>query len=220
MEYEDKSERWAFENYICVEKPELWINEAINLRYSATVLNEYTWNRQKEIFDKKPRVLNLPAFWTPRVERMLWGYAFENLFKAIIIVNLKQCNGIQEVPFTEIKSHDLLLLAKKAVIELSDDERFYLNITQKCAVWAGRYPIPIKIHDLPQSRKAMKSREALIERSKRQHELLMQGKIKRIEAESDVLHSGVGTLELKVYEELFDRAKGVFDNNEKSQRFD
>lgn len=66
----------------------------------------------------------------------------------------------------------------------------------------------------------MKTREALIERYERQHELLMQGKIKRIEAESDVLHSGVGSLELKVYEELFERAKGVFDNKEKSQRFD
>lgn len=213
MEYEEKSERWAFENYICVEKPVLWINEAINLRYSAVVLNEYSWSVHRAIFDKEPPLLDLPAFWTPRIERMLWGYAFENLFKAIIILILKNQSGIKEVPFAEIKSHDLIQLAKKANIILSADEKFYLQIAQKCAVWAGRYPLPAKLHDLPQTRKAMKSREALIERSMKQHELFLQGKIKRLEAENDTLHSGVGTLEFRIYVDLFERAKGIFEQN-------
>lgn len=209
MEYEDKSERWAFENYICVEKPQLWINEAINLKYSAIVLNEYMWSCHP-IFDKKKSSLDLPVFWTPRIERMLWGYAFENLFKAIIIVDLGNKAEVRKVPFAEIKSHDLLRLSEKAAITLSDNEEFYLKICQKCSVWAGRYPIPTKSHDLPKTRKAMKTREDLIERSQQQIELLMQGKIKRIVEENDVMHSSVGPLELKIYGDLFDRVQGVF----------
>ena len=217
MEYEDKSERWEFENYICVDKPELWVNEAINLKYSAIVLNEYTWNRTSELFDKKTPILDLPTFWTPGVERMLWGYAFENIFKAIIIVKLKKKEKIEDVPFPEIKSHDLLQLAKKANVTLSDDEKFYLKISQKCSVWAGRYPIPVKLHDLPQTRKPMKTREELFERHKKQHELLIQGKIKRIETENDILHSGVGALELKIYKDLFNRVQGLFNKAIKPQ---
>lgn len=213
MEYEEKSERWAFENYICVEKPVLWINEAINLRYSAVILNEYSLSVHRAIFDKVPPLLELPVFWTPRIERMLWGYAFENLFKAIIIAMLKNHSGIKEVPFAEIKSHDLIQLAKKANVILTDDKKFYLQIAQKCAVWAGRYPLPAKLHDLPQTRNAMKSREELIERSMKQHEQYMQGKIKRLEAENDVLHSGVGTLEFRIYVGLFERAKEIFEQN-------
>ena len=109
MEYEDKSERWEFENYICVDKPKLWVNEAVNLKYSSIVLNEFTWNRSKELFDKKAPILDLPAFWTPGVERMLWGYAFENLFKAIIIVNVKKEIKIKAVPSVPMKMRHLPL---------------------------------------------------------------------------------------------------------------
>lgn len=210
MEYEDKSDRWVFENNICVEKPELWISEAINLKCSAIVLNAHTRNYFDD--DKKACSLDLPAFWSPRVERMLWGYAFENLFKAIMIENLRKKAGIRDVPFTEIKSHDLVKLAKKAAVELSDDEKFYLGICHKCSVWAGRYPIPAKLHGLPQTRKAMKTQEEMIERSKEQMELFMQGKIKRLVTESDVLQSGIGAIELKIYGDLFDRAQGMFTN--------
>lgn len=209
MEYEDKSERWEFEKYICVDKPKLWVNRAVDLKYSSIVLNEFSWNRSKGVFDKKAPIPDFPAFWTPGVERMLWGYAFENLFKAIIIVNVKKETELKAVPFPEIKSHDLLQLANRANVTLSEDEKFYLNISQKCAVWAGRYPIPIKFNDLPRTRKPMETREELIERSKEQLELLMQGKIKRIETENDVLHSGVAPLELNIYKDLFDRIHGM-----------
>ena len=138
---------------------------------------------------------------------MLWGYSFENLFKAKIICDLKNSMIIKEVPLSEIKSHNLLLLASKAKITLSDDEKFYLRILEKCAVWAGRYPIPIKESQLPQTRKPMKNREELIDRSKKQFDLLLKGKIKRVIEENDVMHSGVGTLELKLYEDLFERIK-------------
>jgi hypothetical protein len=176
MEYENKSDRWEFENYFCVEKTEIWLHEAINLMYSAKVLNDYTWNLSSELIDKKNFDQKYPAFWTPRIERMLWGYSFENLFKAKIICDLKINKGIREVPFSEIKSHNLLLLAKKAKIALSEPECFYLKILEKCVVWAGKYPIPSKENQLPQSRKPMKTREALLERSKKQ--LRMQVLIK------------------------------------------
>ena len=171
MEYENKSERWQFEKEFCTENDEVWFHEAINLMYSAKVLNGYSWNLSDELLTKKNFNQKYPAFWTPRIERMLWGYSFENLFKAKIIRDLKKSECIKEVPLSEIKSHDLLLLASKAKITLSDDEKFYLRILEKCAVWAGRYPIPTKESQLPQTRKPMKTREELIERSRKQTSL-------------------------------------------------
>ena len=103
MDYENKSDRWHFENEFCVEKCEIWLHEAINLMYSAKVLNDYTWNLSSELFDKKNFDQKYPAFWTPRVERMLWGYSFENLFKAKIISDLKQSEDIKKVPFQILK---------------------------------------------------------------------------------------------------------------------
>jgi hypothetical protein len=211
MEYENKSDRWQFENEFCVEKSEIWLLEAINLKYSAQVLNDYTWNLSHELFEKKNYDQKYPAFWTPRIERMLWGYSFENLFKAKIISDLKIKEGIKKVPFSEIKSHDLILLANKAKITLSEKERFYLKILEKCAVWAGRYPIPTKESQLPKTRKPMKNKEELIERSKKQCELFLQGKIKRTITENDVLHSGLGTLELELFNNLFDRVQGSLE---------
>jgi hypothetical protein len=211
MEYENKSDRWQFENEFCVDKSDIWLHEALNLKYSAQVLNDYTWNLSDELLNKKNYGQKYPAFWTARIERMLWGYSFENLFKAKIISDLKIDEGIRQVPFPEIKSHDLLLLANKAKIVLSEEERFYLKILGKCAVWAGRYPIPAKESQLPQTRKAMNTKEELLARSKKQHELLLKGKIKRTITENDILHSGLGTLELKLYQDLFDRVQGSLE---------
>lgn len=213
MEYKDKQDSWDFENFICVDRPELWVHEANNLKNSALVLNDFTDKRLKDLFDKKSPISNLPVFWSPRVERMLWGYAFENMFKGIIIVNLKNKDKIKEVPFSEIKSHDLIQLASKANMTLSDDEKFYIGICQKCSIWAGRYPIPTKKHGLPQSRKPMNSREELLERSRKQIQLLMEGKIKRIVTESDVMHSGVGAIELEKYTKIYDKALKMFNKN-------
>ena len=58
MEYESKSDRWQFENEFCTEKHEVWIHEAVNLMYSAKVINDYSWN-----FNNK-----YPTFWTFRIE--------------------------------------------------------------------------------------------------------------------------------------------------------
>lgn len=212
IKYENKSDRWQFENEFCTENCEVWIHEAINLMYSAKVINDYIWNLSDELLNKKNFNQKYPTFWSPRVERMLWGYAFENLFKAKIISDFKKSEIIKEVPLSEIKSHDLLLLANKAKIELSDDEKFYLRVLEKCAVWAGRYPIPIKESQLPQTRKPIKNREELFERNNELCDLLLKGKIKRTVVENDVLHSGVGTLELKLYDNLFLRIKNQINN--------
>ena len=76
MEYENKSDRWNFENEFCIEHSEIWFHQAINLKYSAKILNDYTWNLSTELLDKKNFDQKYPAFWTPNIKRMLWGYAF------------------------------------------------------------------------------------------------------------------------------------------------
>ncbi|MCD6322077.1 MAG: hypothetical protein J7L77_03515 [Clostridiales bacterium] len=188
---------WDFEKKFCVEKYEIWKHEAFNLKSSAQLITKVTYD---DINDEAPEHYITHGFFSPRVERMLWGFAFENLFKGKIIKDLKEQENISEVPLKKITSHNLIDLAKKANIILSDDEVFYLNIAQKCAIWAGRYPIPIKKEHLAKRREPLLSRLNLLKRAGKAIQ-----KKRRVMEEHDVMHQNVWGREDQVYSSLFDR---------------
>jgi len=191
------NENWEFEKKFCVEKYEIWKHEAFNLKSSAQIITRVTYD---DINDEAPDHYITHGFFSPRVERMLWGFAFENLFKGKIIKDLKEQDGITELPFKKITSHNLIELAEKAKISLSDDEIFYLGIAQKCAIWAGRYPIPIKKEHLAKRRKPLKSSLNLLKRIKKK---IM--KRQRVVEEHDIMHQAIWGKEEKIYSDLFDR---------------
>lgn len=79
---------------------------------------------------------------------LLGAYAAENLMKAIIIKsNFSEISHIKQIP-KEIKSHNLLSLAAKAHISLTDYGLDLLKRMSYFSIWAGRYPAPLSVGDI------------------------------------------------------------------------
>ena len=219
IEYENKVDSFEFEKYICLAKPELWKNEALNLFSSAQVLLEFSNLKVNDVFEKGNKLTGLfsedisnKAFWNYRVIRMLWGYGFENILKGIIVKNFKSADPtLTNTPIEKIKTHNLLPLFNKANIRLIEEQVFYLQIIEKCSVWMGRYPLPIKPDQMYDQRKSMSTREELFERSRELHEKWVKGEIPRIISESDVLHGGIGQTEYDIIKNLIEVTKGKFE---------
>jgi hypothetical protein len=210
---QEKATSFDFERQFCLKNLKVWQNEARNLFYSAEVLLEFEAIKFGHTFDRNDRFsamfpsdLTDRGFFNHRVQRMLWAYGIENLLKLIILANYKIDNPeALEVPFGEIKSHNLHSLAQKAKVELSEPEAFYCGVLEKCSVWAGRYPLPISEKQMYEQREPLPNREALFERSKIMYEKYVRGENPRVISESDVLHSGIGREEHDLYRSLKDR---------------
>lgn len=227
--YSNKEDDFEFEIYICFEKPIIWTNEAYKLFYSAEVLYEFENLKDKELFDKpeNSKLKNLfsndlveKAYFNYRVQRMLWGYGFENIFKGIIILQEKIKNpNLKQVPFEKIKSHKLTALAEKAGLIKKDDDTFYLGVLEKCVIWAGRYPLPVNSEQMYQKRASMRSRQELFDRQKKMWDEYISGKRKRMECESDVIHGGIGDIEYEYHCNLKKQSIKLFKNlNKKSNQ--
>lgn len=129
--------------------PAEWLRSADSLYSSALIfepLVEQYW--QSNNVEKKQIEHHL------KTSMMIMGFAFENLFKALIVLN--QLDDLKEnfkkkpeLP-RDLKSHDLGDLAKKAGLEISDSETTdLLDKLTRHSVWAGRYSCPIKAEYLP-----------------------------------------------------------------------
>ena len=83
------------------------------------------------------------------VATMLYGFSLENLFKAIWTLNKfgprhnEEWMPRPEFP-KELKTHDLIQLAKLVDAELIDKYGFSLKILSETTIWSGRYPCSIK----------------------------------------------------------------------------
>lgn len=174
---ENKEKSFEFEKWVCFDKLWLWENEAQNLFYSAEVLNHVEDIKLPHVFEKNKKFTELfpeniteRGFFNHRIQRMLWGYGFECLFKMLILKKIKE-NGkhdrITSEVMSQIKSHDLIILSERAGIILSEPEVFYLRILTKCAEWAGRYPLPIRSGQMYEQREGLSSSEALHERHRK-----------------------------------------------------
>lgn len=147
-----------------------------------------------------------------RVQRMLWAYGFENLFKGILIIDKKRDNSsLKQVPLDEIKSHDLIDLANKANIKLTNDGKFYLGILTKCSIWAGRYPLPINSDQMYQTRASMKSHQDLFDRYEKMWQKYIKGEIPRMESERDVMFSSMSQKEYNYYSDLNEEEVCLFN---------
>ena len=228
MQYQDKAISFNFERQFCLKNLKVWQNEARNLFYSAEVLHQFESRKISHTFARDelfatvfPSELINRGFFNHGVQRMLWAYGFENLLKLIILASYKVSNPeVTEIPFGEIKSHSLHSLAQRAKVTLTEPEIFYSGVLEKCSVWAGRYPLPIKQDQMYEQREPLPTRESLFERSKIMHEKYMNGEIPRVISEFDVLHSGVGGEEHTVYKslktKLLDLSDKLLDNEQNS----
>jgi hypothetical protein len=83
------------------------------------------------------------------VSSLMYGLAMENLFKAIWIYRKfgapYTTEWLPEAKFPkEIKTHDLVKLAKIVDPELIPEYELSLQILTEATVWSGRYPCEIK----------------------------------------------------------------------------
>lgn len=218
LEYENKEEVLSFEKIFCANFTKTWINKAWDLRNSSEAIHQVNLTQTEALFDdtKEAILKEIPLCHSTNIQRMLWAYSFENLFKVLIILKLKDEENITEVPTEDLKSHDLQQLAKKAKFNLSNDESFYLGVITKASIWAGRYPMPFNQHHVAKSRASMGSREELLQRSRQQFEKFRKGKIKRVVEESDILHTGISSFEIELYKILFDKLLKRYNNYEET----
>lgn len=101
----------------------------------------------------------------------------------------------------------MVYLFKESGFILNSDQEFYIKIVQKCSIWMGRYPLPVKAKQMYEQRKPIKSRAELLERSKLRFKKLINGEIDRSECESDVIHSAIGIKEYRVIQDLINLTK-------------
>ncbi|HEC74423.1 MAG TPA: hypothetical protein ENI26_08630 [Methylophaga aminisulfidivorans] len=83
------------------------------------------------------------------VATMLYGFSLENLFKAIwTFKKFGSPHGENWIPIAEfpkeLKTHNLLELARLIDKEVADEYELSLTILQDTTTWAGRYPCSIK----------------------------------------------------------------------------
>ena len=85
---------------------------------------------------------------------MLAGFALENALKALIVQNqheefAKEFDTKHKLPKV-LTTHDLTTLAQRARLCLAEDgTRELLDRLTRHSVWAGRYPVPLRLRDFP-----------------------------------------------------------------------
>ena len=80
---------------------------------------------------------------------MIAGFVAENLLKAMVAKAAAPQGSVEPaVSLKEIKTHNLLKLAAKAGVPVTDSGSELLQRLAYFAVWAGRYPSPVSVTDL------------------------------------------------------------------------
>lgn len=116
--------------------------------FSTIATFPYSWlGKATELLDAANRVLRQneePLTWTYRnltVYMMLTAFAFEDIFKAIVLKREPAIINDTEKKNKLFSCHDLCRLAKQAKVNCSADE-IYLLPRLSQSVFGGRYPIP------------------------------------------------------------------------------
>ena len=79
---------------------------------------------------------------------MLVGFAIENLIKGVIA---KEDGFLDEKKKIKESHHNLIGLFRKIEFARSPDEEQVVSVVMEYVLWAGRYPIPKKADQVPQS---------------------------------------------------------------------
>jgi len=97
-------------------------------------------------------------------------------------------------------------------------ETRYIEVWQVCALWAGRYPIPIKEHQFPSQRAGASSRSELAKMAvKRRQRALEEGDPLMGSEVHDILHGGVNLLEIETFRGIFERLNALLQNIQPSK---
>ncbi|MFZ2386036.1 MAG: hypothetical protein WBE75_07555 [Candidatus Omnitrophota bacterium] len=83
-----------------------------------------------------------------KVYFLLLGFAFENIFKGILISKNKNYIDISKGIDKNLKTHNLVQISEKCGINLNQEERLSLERLTKEIQWQGRYPVPLKLNKM------------------------------------------------------------------------
>lgn len=127
--------------------PDRWISQARRLRASADLLYG-AYLKDLRMFGKVRKVSSLKSLEHVMPATLLYGFALENLLKAILVQNdqSRVRNG-RLAPWPG-GGHDLPALAREAEVALDPVETDVLNRLSQFIKWAGRYPIPKKATEM------------------------------------------------------------------------
>jgi len=143
VNYPDDDIYWQTRHMEKLSNPDSWLNVAEDIGHTLNIIKTplvAAWKSfliDDEVFDAGIRIHGTYL--------MLSAYLLENLFKGAIIKEKKWGNekfekGLPE----EIKTHNLIDLARNIGVSLSDRSEDLLMRLSEYAIWAGRYPAPIK----------------------------------------------------------------------------
>jgi hypothetical protein len=130
-----------------------WLYVADDLLECATILEP----RVNEVFQRmrahtKDRSVRLISQGVLSVHFMLVSYAIENLFKGALVRENSQrykndFGATKKFP-EELQEHDLVRLATLTRFTLDLAREDLLRRLTRCAIWHGRYPVPLDYREL------------------------------------------------------------------------
>jgi hypothetical protein len=155
---------WAEETFKAAQSPFGWLSSAERLAAAAeTILAQEEAEApayfsaleaaQREAVEKSyssedktgvAEVRHEPPNYLPA--QLLYAFALENVFKGMMVANDPTLANETRLN-SELKSHELDILAAKAGFALSTEEQLLLRTLSEIAIWAGRYPVASKLVD-------------------------------------------------------------------------
>jgi hypothetical protein len=133
------------ERFAAAGSPAEWARVALELQYSAKVLwsQEHLTIALSNSFDAVPSGKSMVT----RSSILLYGFALENILKAIIVANNPTTVSTGQLS-RSFKSHNLSDLAQFANFVLDANETALCGTLSEAIPYWGRYPIPTKDSDL------------------------------------------------------------------------
>ncbi len=147
------------------KNPRIWLSKAYDLKYAADTLfkiskkaaktgyanfvkstKDGTFKNGERKLSRKETKIRMDAELS-RECFLLWGFAFENILKGILISKYPEfikTRGIDE----KLKTHNLLLLANRCDVRLNKTEIKIFERLTKDIVWRQRYPIPLDLNKM------------------------------------------------------------------------
>ncbi len=137
-----RDEFWDEQFKIIANTPGIWVLQARELKCAADLI----FNAYVSDFDEMQRggsTLDLQNLQIVGPATLLYGLAFENVIKAIILKKEGAMIENGKLKRWPGSGHELIELAERAGIRLTDLQRELLSRFTAFIEWSGRYPIPM-----------------------------------------------------------------------------
>ncbi|MBI4349353.1 MAG: hypothetical protein HY553_21115 [Elusimicrobia bacterium] len=142
-----KQEFWDGQFELGAKSAVAWVLQARRLKRAADLVFEAYVNDLREMQNGRSP-LELNNLQTVGPATLLYGVAFENMFKALIVKNqgvVVDQGRLANWP----RTHKLITLAGRAGIVLTAVQRDLLSRFTAFVEWSGRYPIPMSRDEMP-----------------------------------------------------------------------